>query len=181
MHQKLMFIIYRELKIVFIYVPRAGSGTLRSIAKRWTKDFLVRKYPKDYKCYCIVRNPYDRVYSCFARIMAKGKKISERLHGHTDFNSFVKHELAHCADPNHIYGNWHWYSMESFIRLSKDVTILRFENINKELRKIFGGHIPNVNSYPSARPDYHQVYNEESKKIVSQIYKWDIDNLGYEF
>jgi hypothetical protein len=189
MYNKFTYILYHEPKIAFANIPKNASGTLKAIAKHWKKDYLSYTCPKNYRCYCIVRNPYERVYSAFMRTMEIGIKVPERLHGYTDYNLFVHNELKYISDPSHEHGNWHYYPMKWFIeRCPKDVTILRFENTHKELQEIFGDlipfKIPNKNKHIHSAPNrahYRQIYDDESIKIVSQLYKWDIDNLGYTF
>lgn len=131
------------------------------------------KYVKDYKVYCFVRNPFSRVYASFRHFIRNrhGKRIVQ----HLDFNDFVKYRLKE------MMGDKHFMPMRNYInRVPVPMEILRFENLNEELKRIFGRE-PCHENRKSDKADYHEVYSDESVKIVGELYKWDIDTFGYQY
>lgn len=168
------FIVFPVRKIAFVRVPRTGIATLNTLAEREVakNQIQTKDCPAGYKCYCMVRSPYTRVYSSYVRFTQSERKYKNKLEGY-EFIPFVKNVLERIDD-------WHFYSMKYFIDIAPpDVEILRFENFGEEMRKIFGDDIPHKHKNPPAI--YWQMYDDESAKIVARLYKWDIDNLGYEF
>ena len=171
------FIVFRKSKIAFVHVPKAGSSTLKYIARYESRDIHEKFCPSDYECFCFVRNPFSRVYSSFRRfaidLPPNRQAWKRQLQGHLEFIPFVKNRLESIRD-------WHFWSMKRFIvRASPDVRIYKFENFAESMKEILGHEVIHENM--SSKPNYHQVYNDECVEIVSRLYKWDIDNLDYSF
>ena len=63
--------------------------------------------------------------------------------------------------------------------------ILRFENIEEGWEKFISGFslqkvsLPHLNKNP--HPDYTEVYNKETKKLVEKMYGEDIEHFKYTF
>jgi hypothetical protein len=179
------FIVYHKRKIAFVFVPKAGSTVIKKLAKEELSDIHSDFCPSGYKCFCFVRNPFSRIFASFwhfaqecsperSKYKQYMKVQAEILQGYLEFTSFVKCRLAH------VY-NWHFKPMKYFMNIAPvNTTILRFENFSSEMEDILNKQIPHKN-FNKLKPDYQQQYNNECIEIVSRLYRWDIENLGYSF
>ena len=189
---KRIFIISHNHKIVFMHVPKTGSTSIAKMIideeypTKELHDMAIWEYCRTlkpgifsdvcidgYKVYCFVRNPFSRAYASFRHFMKRNQTRRE-LKGHTEFNDFVKNRLSD------IMNNRHFRPMKHFIELAPSYAeIVRFENFNNEMERIWGSRVCHENANPEI--DYRQNYNDESVGIVGRYYKWDIENLGYKF
>jgi len=193
---KRIFIISHNHKIAFMHVSKTGSTTIAKMiideeyptkelhdmdiwkyCKTLKPGVFSDKYIDGYKVYCFVRNPFSRVYASFRHYMRGGEWSIEgkRLKGYTQFNDFVKNHLSAI-----MVRDRHFQSMQHFIGLTpKHGEIVKFENFNNEMERIWGSKICHENAKPEV--DYRSKYNSESIDIVKRLYQWDIETLGYEF
>lgn len=128
----------------------------------------------DYKKFCFVRNPFDRVVSLFHH--------RSRTH-ETTFDNFVK-----TVDPENRVTT----SLEAFLCdkngefLVDD--ILKFEELSDVLPKfltdagisITSADIPHLNGSDD-RLGYREYYNDELVETVSNLYKYEIERFDYSF
>jgi len=193
---KRIFIISHNHKIAFMHVSKVGSTTIAKMiideeypTTKDLHDMSIWRYCKTlkpgifsdvyidgYKVYCFVRNPFSRVYASFRHFMRGGpnSRLGRKMNGHTEFNDFVKNRLSG------IMNNRHFLPMKHFIELAPgSAEIVRYENFNKEMGRIWGSDVCHENAKPEV--DYRRKYNNESVDIVKRLYRWDIENLGYEF
>ena len=144
----------------------------------------LKDYWNDFFTFTFVRNPWDRVASQFLYTQ-NSKNIK---HG---FNKFVKlnfkdkaKEGINCSHHN-LQTKW-WINDEkgnqrvSFIgrfeRLQDDYDyICKTLNIENKLSK------ENFHEKKCKREHYSLYYNQESIDIIAEHYKWDIQNLNYDF
>ena len=183
------YLISHNHKICFVHVAKTGTTTIAKMIvneeypTEELHDMDIWRYCKTipifsndwiegYDIYCFVRNPFSRVYASFIHFL-RSYTHRRGMRGDTTFNPFVKNRLKDIDDR-------HFIPMRHFINRSPAHTkILRFENFAESMREIWGSDICHENKQPKI--DYHQAYNDESVKIVSELYKWDIENLGYSF
>lgn len=185
-----MFILIHKRKLAFVRIPRTGNMTIQELAKKEDgisvdNEVFGSHCPGSYRCVCFVRNPFSRIYSAFCRFaryrQPNRQAWRKQLNGYFEFIPFVKNRLATIND-------WHFYPMKHFLEYAPQRTeILRFENIAESMKNIIGYEVPHINKSSEFRlpflykADYREAYDEECIEIVSQLYKWDIDNLGYTF
>lgn len=151
------------------------------------------------KIICFVRNPFSRIVS-----MYHYHKINKK---HKDFNEFVKkiyedkelvkylkntkflypdkeYDLLKTPKGTDVAYSWKqcstWITGDNFFYLGK------IENIRDDLKKIckklrvgFNEDIIHINK--TSHKDYRSYYNENSIKIIEEIYHDDLINFNYKF
>ncbi len=194
----------KEHKFIFVHIPKTGGLSLtRSLlacdynkhvtAKRFQLLFPEKEFKSFFK-FCFVRNPWDRVVSAYLFLQKGGITESNKffsqhqLAGMDTFESFVKNYLLERAEMRGMYT--HFIPQYKYICDHKDKVLVdyigRFENYDESCAYIFERlGLPyrtvkkeNVNK---ERLHYREYYNDELMNIVANIYKKDIELLGYDF
>jgi len=142
--------------------------------------------------FTFVRNPWDRLHSAY-RFLRKGgvnewdrRFFDANLAQFSDFNDFV-HKWV---NPRNVWGFVHFYPQWYFVyepcgRKLVDY-VGRYESIDSDFR-----HVAESIGRPSARltprnvtgprMSYQETYDHESRRIVEQVYRRDIEIFGYAF
>ncbi len=133
----------------------------------------------EYFKFTIVRNPWDRLYSLFfARSRAWGYEIDQSdLRG--SFRKFVGtyHRQRILRSQMHILKNFRGDVPVDYIGRFEDLPRI-FQDISNRLSiKVEFPHL--LDRGP--RASYRDVYDDEMRETVRELYKDDIDYLGYEF
>jgi hypothetical protein len=181
---------------IFIHIPKTGGTSIFSEIKRLNLNIkhywhLFPGYIPlrvHYKFVTIVRNPYDRAVSAFFHYKNGG--INEK-----EYNFKIYMERFDTFEEWVLYGlnldivtfkynihnficfmkqaEWLLYNGEKIIK-----NVLRYENIEEEVKKIGIFNIPhnNVGKHNEWREYYK---NEEVRKKVYYLYKEDFELLDY--
>lgn len=184
-------------KAIYFPIEKVATRSLLGIfdpsnkkIKPIKKDFF-KKY-KNYFKFAFVRNPYDRLVSCYEdKIMSDREKedliIKNGLYKKMPFKEFVR---AICSIPD-IRADQHIKSQSFFITDQNENLLVdfigKFENLEndyKKVCKIIG--IKKLKKLPTKnkskrKKDYREYYGEETKKLVYERYKKDFEILGYKF
>ena len=140
----------------------------------------------NYFSFAVVRNPWDRFVSMYSFSIQHelwklfGFKKEPSFEEFCDFCSYKKQENDPYFFPIQNQIEWTAGSFE----VNK---IIKFENLQKEfsdmIDEIGAVHIskklPHKNS--SNHKAYQLFYNENSKQLVSELYKQDIEKFNYTF
>ena len=134
---------------------------------------------RDYFKFALVRNPWDRLVSCyFDKIVAK--KMFHHLHG-MEFDAFVDY----VATRNLRTIDRH-LRLQTCLMPSNDLDFIgRFENLTEDVNEIFRRlHIdvqqqPHLNS--SKHAHYSEYYNDHTRELVAKIYRDDVERFEYSF
>jgi len=191
-----------KYKCIFIHIPKNAGTSVITLLNGNEKiqqehnsywDYL-RSDPKKYREYekfCIVRNPWDRLFSGYQYIRNGGNKGSDKyLSGMLNkqcknFNDFVMNWLSFdriynikVLNPQFIYI---YDSQNERIEIQN---ILRFESLNDDfhiIKKRLGisQELPTLNQ--SKIKDYRNVYTEEMVERVAEFYSFDIRLFNYQF
>lgn len=182
--------VSEEYKFIWFRVPKVASTTLQNILKTnhiqsefycETFSFNKKKYKKYFK-FAFVRNPWDRVVSCYIQKVKRHLMdfVFEECFDN-DFDYFVdfldRQDLT-IAD-RHI-------RLQTALVPFKDIDFLgRFENFHNDLNEvmnILGIHLESIpQKNPSDHLHYSHYYNERTKQIIARKYKKDIEAFAYEF
>jgi hypothetical protein len=196
-------IICDKEKFIFIHIPKnSGSSMTESLQKTYedTKllmfcereginigidkmhlyyevidQFIPKNILDKYVKFCIVRNPYDKLYSAW-------NFIKER-HGYNEVNDFVKYKL----DENFIYGKEiipgdarvHYRPQFTFVYDENNNKfsdfIIRYENLNEDISKLNKKYNLNISLYDNGntQKNYINFFNVESIKKINNLYKKD--------
>lgn len=173
-------------QFVWFRVAKNGTRSILNILENniplSINDFKVPYRSQDYKGYfkfAFVRNPWDRVVSCYCnKILRKNHTAFQECYD-KDFDYFVqfinKQDL-HEADP-------HIRLQSTLFPLNEMDFIGRFETFTQDLQYILSlfhlEYVPIEKKNASIRKHYSQYYNEKTKAIIAKKYKLDIEQFGY--
>lgn len=152
---------------------------------------------KDYFIFSFVRNPWDRLVSCYEHFFNRAQDHYETqnyanpyavMFGKTkvyfeDFVDFVANNDAEYLDP-------HWCAQTSLITINENNglpdKIGRFENFEQDMTQIFlkAGiplEIKHLNRSSRSKGNYKNYYTNRTRKLVQQRYKKDIEIFDYRF
>lgn len=130
---------------------------------------------KDYKTITTVRNPYDRLVSCY-HYNGKSDKFSfedfilNHLEFHISSNNRKSYSTNHFA-PQINFCKLHNYNVDHIIRL---------ESFSDDLKKINIDVKFHFSKTHSRKKQYQDYYNNQTKDVVYQLYKEDFEYLGYD-
>jgi hypothetical protein len=124
--------------------------------------------------FAVVRNPWDRVVSLWA-FWNKLKKEDVL------FDAFVRNLQSYKFSEN----SWFTFDQPQKAWIPDGVTyLLKFETLEQDFVQIQNFYectdpLPKVNV--SQHEDYHTYYTDETRDIVAQVFKDDIEAFGYVF
>lgn len=187
---------------IFIHIPKNAGTSVILVLNDLNKeeqehntywDYL-RSDPFRFKYYykfCIVRNPWDRLYSAYCYLSNGGNRdndipMSSRINKECkDFTDFVLNWL----DTEKIYNikvlnPQYIYIYDFYTNLVVVDNILKFENLSNDFSIIVDklnikNNLPWTNK--SNNSDFRKVYSKEMIDKVSILYSRDIDLLKYKF
>ena len=188
-------------KCIFIHIPKnAGlsvcytlfgntGGSHRKIVD-YKKIFSPNTFNRYYK-FTFVRNPWDRLVSTFFFLKNGGLTEKDRIWAEKNlapfdtFDAFVKRWLT----EENINSSLHFQPQYIFLEDEKGKIAVdfigRFENINDDFKIItsklkIDRSLTKTNT-SKRKKEYIEYYDKETKKIVRDIYKRDIELFNYEF
>ena len=152
-------------------------------AKKFSK--LRPKYP-DYKLITFVRNPYDRILSCFYYYLQHASKGKPSLRENYSFKNWVDDTIHGTQTP---FGTW-VNPISDKIDIEPDF-LGRYENINADVKKIHdmagiefkGLAWKNRSSTRKKRGknSHREMYDDKMREFVKNYYKEDLERFGYTF
>lgn len=196
--------ISHKYKFVFILLPKTGTTSIQSLLTQTVleqpKQGADRHYDKitenvkDYYMISISRNPFSRVVSLW-------KFWDEHLHLRRnrpamEFTYFVKNFAKIQEKICRVFNKQekiHFYSCVDGIAMSTDNRLshtdidfwIKIENFQQDFNKICDKigiprqQLPHINK--SNHKHYTEYYDDETREIVAEKYKKDIEYFGYEF
>jgi hypothetical protein len=194
-------IISHRFQYIFYEIPKCASSSIKKLIFLQNAghplssrhDYWIERAPemrllgsvpeseyKDYFKFAIVRNPWDRVVSCYHNKRHNLKPFFPEGQSDISFKEFLN---LIKSKQNH-----HWIPCSNFIpkvdgKLFVD-KILRFEMLGdgfEELKEIVGleGSLPVINT--SVRSEFRDYYDDEAEAIVRDLFKEDIETFDYQF
>ena len=183
--------IIDQYKTIFIHIPKNAGTSIRnyfniaisSIIKYSIKKhdtvYDIKKKIRDsrrlYNRFAIVRNHYDRMISWYSFLKLWNKNNKKNT---VNFDLWIKDPIKEsCENWLLVHKNFLLKPQHEWI--DETVTILKYENLNKELNKFFEKKInlPTVNK--TEHEHYLEYYNEESLNIVYNRFKKDFEKFNY--
>ena len=178
-----------ERKVVFVHVPRTGGTSIEAAfglieQSRKIHHFtatenekLLKKKgenPEDYYWFSFVRNPWDRVISAYFQ---KTNRHIGQMYGHS-----LEHFLSQW---NGISGKSE-HSRTQLGYLDNDlVNVFYFEHRTKVLTYLgqkFDMDFLSFHKRGSKRKTgYHQYFTKETRNIVAEMFREDIEYFGYTY
>ena len=152
---------------------KSGGGWYNHKTSFEIKRDLKENEWENYVKICNIRNPYDMVVSWF-HYQTNTKGINKEK-----FNNFVKNnsKLSLIINNKRIWSDNNKYDFE----------YIRFENMEEDLNRImkklglpkYEIDIPHFKK--SIRGDWKEYYDEETKEIVYNLFKDEIELFNYKF
>ena len=202
-------IICDKKSFIFIHIPKNSGTAMTKAIQRIYKDtklliscerdgvnigidkmhlyhevidkFITKNILDKYIKFCIIRNPYDKLYSAW-------NFIKER-HGYNDINDFIKYKL----DDEFIYGKEivprdarvHYRPQFTFV-YDKDNNqfadfIIRYENLNEDISEMNKKYNLNIPLYDNGntKKKYMDYFNKDSLKKINKLYEKDFLLFNY--
>lgn len=203
--------LLRDQKLLFCHIAKnAGQTVHLTMAKMGAMEFCDKHYSmlqlkqllnddiffNECIKICIVRNPWDRMISTYFYRKSKCEPDFGPIdQWNLSFNEWIKYiysdeynnlNLKHQGTLNNIkyhFGSSLRWVIDDKYNIMVD-KIIRFENLNDELIELFKEFGYNEVFYKNnstSHEDAHKYYNEESKQLVSEHFKEDIEYFGYKF
>lgn len=191
-------VVFENNKFVYFPIPKVASTSLQNIFEEIDfkkedtpkiKDFE-KKYKNYYK-FAFVRNPYDRVVSCYKDKILEtnaytGLALRQGFDIHMGFKEFVKEitKIPNIRADQHI-------KSQSFFLKDKNGDLIpdfvgKFENLERDYKKIMNNigiknppKLLHKNKTQDKGKDYKDYYDEETRRLVQKRYKEDFELFGY--
>ena len=183
-------------KLIFVHNPKtAGTSIMnhfemerRTHANGNSVRTIHRNVWDSYKKFMVVRNPWDRFFSSYSYSIKK----ESYYHSIDEFNKKPIH-------PDYkIIKNMTFYEFVEFFGANRNilkhqqwrtqfswyvdgVSIIKYENLNKELTDFIGTKVVLPYQNKSTSVNYKDFYNSYLIEKVYDYYKEDIDFFNYEF
>jgi hypothetical protein len=143
------------------------------------------EFDRMYK-FCFVRNPWDRVVSefRFRKWTWQNNLTSDSNFSDWVRSAYVDKDPEFCDWPKMFMPQLEWLTDENG-RIAVDF-VGRFENLQKDFDRICDAvAMPakrlGYENKSGARTDYRTFFDVETKAIVGDVFKADIEYFGYEF
>jgi hypothetical protein len=194
MYKKYLHTITNNM--VWYLIPKCGSRTLHSVFNRNNINFPhetfteVPKFARSYFSFSIVRNPYDRLVSCYTNKIIEQEAAEEKFRKNLrwelnyqkpSFKDFIKI----IAKDENITKDRHWNLYHNIIPVT-DIKFFGFlENFQEDFNTICDKiGIPRQqlsHNNKSNHRHYTEYYDDETREIVAKKYARDIEHFGYKF
>ncbi|MEX0921056.1 MAG: sulfotransferase family protein [Candidatus Pacearchaeota archaeon] len=194
------YAIIDNWRVVFFFISKNGNTSLKKVFYKIffgkdSKDVHYefprsRKNPdiKSYFKFAFVRNPYDRIVSCYEdKVKRKFWKEFRELgiKQEDSFKDFVK-KISKIPEEK---ADRHFVS-QSYLLTNKKGNLIpdfigRFENLEGDYKKVCQKlGIKNPPKLPQKNKgkrdkDYRKYYDKETQKLVEERYKKDFELFGY--
>lgn len=190
---------FDEHHCIFVHITKtAGTAVAKSLFGYLPYHYTAIDYRviygkrdfDDYYKFGFVRNPWDRLFSAWRYLRAGGWNdedaawYKEHLAGYETFAEFVRG----WVNEQNIGAHKHFWPQHRFVcdthhQLMID-DVFYFETLDADFasaceRLDIDAHLEPHNTNPG--DDYRDVYDEEMRRIVADVYRLDIELFGYRF
>lgn len=189
---------FEECGCIFVHIPKTGGI---SVAKSLfgnlagghcsVKDYRFLFGSEAYESmftFAFVRHPFTRLASAYRFLKQGGMTEEDRKWKEkniTDYHS-VDEFVRGWVRKNNVNLWKHFRKQSQFLYGKKEVDVDfvgKTENINNDFNKIKNtlgveGELSHLNK--TGKNSYKNIYSEESKRIIKEVYKEDFENFGYE-
>ena len=187
-HIKNLVFSFQKHNVLYFRVPKVASTSLlitfRKVDEvRKVEDY--ENYPtyESYFKFAFVRNPFDRLVSCFKHVIQKGSlqgiQGHPQLHRYMTFEQFVDVILKIKVPKMDI----HFRPQHAFIPETPDF-LGKFENLQEDYPKVCKligiknpAELMHTNS--TDNKNFKDIYTPDIVRKVAKIYRKDFEQFGY--
>ena len=197
---------FPEQKLVFIHVPKTAGSSVEKILNRNPElgmrggtmgqhsrlvDFyeIVGDTLQDYTIFTITRNTYERIASAYM-MMYRGKNFKHRAN-HFDGMDYVSWpDFYNMLESGILHAESFHHYLEVDGVIPSNVTILKFEDIEKEFTKYWSdlGYsmpedgFPHMNNHPETNGSIRKYLMDDPnyQKVIQDVYHKELNYFGYE-
>lgn len=169
--------VTRDLLKGRVLVRKDDINTYDTYWKNLTNKELSKMF-----VFTIIRNPYDRYVSAF--FYFQGKSMLRVINNNADFTEWTLSKFKEWG----LDFNPHFERQVSRIYYKGKLIVdfvARLENIKEDwkviAKKIGCKDILSIFGFSKRDKDYKVYYNDETKKLISEVYEEDIRVLGYTY
>lgn len=182
--------IFLKNKFVFIHIPKTGGTSVEEEFKSrgdnplfFSSEYFVNSHspqhstydelnswgliPNDFKIFAVIRHPYERF-------------ISEYNYRYDEFKEPLKDFTKRFCGWFRNEHDWdnHHLSCSDFLQNSKNVEILRFENLKEDFKKLTGFDLTK-HEMKREKIITLQDLTDEIKERICSVWEKDFINYGY--
>lgn len=189
--------IIKEDKLFFIHIPKTAGTSIEHAINGKDKPLWARHYryyqfnlypkkynPKEYYIFTVVRNPWDRVYSCFLWTKHKANSNNFWCETFTEYLKFVESQDLKNSQNYSLLNDFNWWT-GGIQNLNH---VVRFENLESDLipiKEYLGRNFvtPHINSNPikNSGLHYRSMYTDYGADLIREKYKHEIELFDYSF
>jgi len=182
-HIKTMIFSFEKYKAIYFRVPKVASTSILMSFRKIDNVEKCDKYDKSYFKFAFVRDPFDRLASCFRHVIQKGAMQNIQghpsLHRNMSFDNFVDVISKMKIEEMDI----HFRPQYTFIPETPDF-LGKFENIQNDYniicKKLGINYSELLHENKTDKTRFNDYYTPEIIKKVVKIYKKDFELFGYE-
>jgi hypothetical protein len=187
-----------DKKFIFLHVPKTAGTSIHIYLKDYyglqgnerldpppdlhhkkVEDILKENSNyKNYFKFCVVRNPFARLFSAYKDFRFQRGLIS------VDFDKFVLNEFVkNFSNDVHFIPQHNFTHVNDKLFVDKVIKYENLEEVSKCFKKI-GIEFKGLSLHrESSRPNesYHAHYNDSMTRIVTDFYKKDLELFNYTF
>lgn len=181
-----------QQRFVYFLTPKCATRSVLRVLRTQTKITLKEGYRpfkekwNSYFKFAIVRNPWDRLLSCFLDKTKKCVGSKWELKDYSKYKNYSFKDFAReISSTNLKTCNRHHKLQTELMPYCSCDFIAKFENIQEgfdiicDKIRIQRTELPHRNK--TIHEDYMQYYDDETRELVANMYAQDIEALGYEF
>lgn len=191
---------FDDHECIFVHIPKtAGIAVATALfghrggghagVWRYQLIFSPEEFARYFK-FTFVRNPWDRFASAYAYLRRGGTTERDRrwaartVARYPDFDTFVKG----WVNRRNVYTALHFVPQHEFLCVGGSPPLVdfigRFETLAADVaaaqaRLGSAGQLERLNAGPGQ--DYRALYTDETRQIVADVYREDIELFGYDF
>lgn len=146
---------------------------------------------RDYLCFSFVRNPWDRLLSCYRSKIQADKIALKRTEyeGGVLYPGMTFREFSEvvCQTPDED-ANMHFRAQTPMLSGSDGGLLTnyvgRFESLSRDFKEIFGRIGVTLELPPPKKPrreGYREAYDGRLREMVGERYRADVEKFGYSF
>ena len=181
-HNKITSLIFyfEDFPAVYFRVPKVASTSLLIGFRKKYKIEKCEEYEKSHFKFALVRNPFDRLASCYRHIIQKG--AMQNIQGNPDFYQSMSFEdFVNAIEKIKIKNmDIHFRPQYTFIPETPDF-LGKFENIENDFKTIcekIGLKCELRHENKTAKTNY-SIYTDDIIRKVVKIYEKDFQLFKY--